>query len=196
MMHPFKSAPKDFPWGIIESQADLFNLDPLLVAAICLKESVGNTWATRMEFKAYGGAFKSLWRYFLEPDEWARVVGSSKVTEWVCQASSWGLMQVMGTVAREYGFNGWLSELCKPSVGVRYGCKHLRKKIDRYVYAYSDGFAIDCGIAAYNAGSARFSTGRKFVNQSYVDGVKAMWDQLKMEKEEYEKSRNCLEPSP
>ncbi len=44
---------------------------------------------------------------------------------------SWGLMQVMGQVARESGFDAlFLSTLCDPEQGLAVGCKVLRKKID------------------------------------------------------------------
>jgi soluble lytic murein transglycosylase-like protein len=44
---------------------------------------------------------------------------------------SWGLMQVMGQVARENGFTDhYLSGLCDPAAGVDLGCRVLRKKLD------------------------------------------------------------------
>ena len=44
---------------------------------------------------------------------------------------SWGLMQVMGQVARETGFEPlFLSALCDPEQGLAIGCKVLRKKFD------------------------------------------------------------------
>src|SRR5260370_38705560 len=44
---------------------------------------------------------------------------------------SWGLMQVMGQVAREVGFDPlFLSALCDPEQGLAIGCKVLRKKFD------------------------------------------------------------------
>jgi hypothetical protein len=44
---------------------------------------------------------------------------------------SWGLMQLMGQVAREAGFDPpFLSTLCDPEKGLVVGCKVLRKKLD------------------------------------------------------------------
>jgi soluble lytic murein transglycosylase-like protein len=44
---------------------------------------------------------------------------------------SWGLMQVMGQVARETGFDAaFLSALCDPEQGLATGCKVLRKKFN------------------------------------------------------------------
>jgi soluble lytic murein transglycosylase-like protein len=40
---------------------------------------------------------------------------------------SFGLMQVMGEVARERGFKGkFLSALCDPEIGVPIGCEYLK----------------------------------------------------------------------
>ena len=152
----------------INSVAKMYRLDPNLVRAICMQESDTNTWAMRYEPK---------WRYYLNPKYWARRGGSSRKTEFIAQATSWGLMQVMGTVAREYGFSGFLSELCDPMIGLNYGCKHLKAKIDRYRKTHSEEWAIQMGISAYNAGSARWS-GLKFKNQKYVDSVMVHWNNL------------------
>lgn len=84
------------------------------------------------------------------------------------QMHSWGLMQVMGGVAREHGFDGPFTELWDPMIGLRYGMKHLRKYWARYEN-WPDT------IAAYNAGSPRRVDG-KYVNQSYVDKVLKYWN--------------------
>src|SRR5260370_28062376 len=52
-------------------------------------------------------------------------------TEAYARGFSWGLMQVMGQVAREAGFDAlFLSALCDPEQGLAAGCKVLRKKFD------------------------------------------------------------------
>ncbi len=52
-------------------------------------------------------------------------------TEAYARGFSWGLMQVMGQVAREAGFDApFLSDLCDPEQGLAIGCKVLRKKFD------------------------------------------------------------------
>ena len=52
-------------------------------------------------------------------------------TEAYARGFSWGLMQVMGQVARETGFDAlFLSALCDPEQGLAVGCKVLRKKLD------------------------------------------------------------------
>lgn len=54
----------------------------------------------------------------------AIVLGS---TEFAQQSASWGLMQVMGAVAREMGMKGWITRLCDPHEGVRLGCLYLNR---------------------------------------------------------------------
>lgn len=42
-------------------------------------------------------------------------------------ANQWGVMQVMGGVAREVGFKGsFLTELCDPEVGIESAVAHWR----------------------------------------------------------------------
>lgn len=51
-------------------------------------------------------------------------------TEEIARSTSWGLMQVMGQVAREHGLaTEFLSEMCSPEVGVEIGCKVLGYKL-------------------------------------------------------------------
>ena len=139
---------------VIKRVAAEFRVDPDLVRAFIMVESSGDTWAIRTE----PGFYK---RYVLPLVNSRRI---RSLTEARARSISWGLMQVMGQVAREHGFAGkYLSELCDPEVGIRYGVMHFRKFLDRYG-------ALTSAIAAYNAGSARYRNG-KFVNQDYVDKV-------------------------
>jgi soluble lytic murein transglycosylase-like protein len=51
-------------------------------------------------------------------------------TEEIARSISWGLMQVMGQVAREHGFSGkFLSALCEPAAGLDIGCAALAAKV-------------------------------------------------------------------
>jgi soluble lytic murein transglycosylase-like protein len=51
-------------------------------------------------------------------------------TEEIARSISWGLMQVMGQVAREHGFSGkFLSALCDPAAGLDIGCAVLATKL-------------------------------------------------------------------
>ena len=90
-------------------------LDPALVCAVVEQESAWDAHAIR-----YEPGFRS--RYVaplgLPP------------TEEVARSISWGLMQVMGQVAREHGFAGkFLSALCDPATGLDIGCAALASKL-------------------------------------------------------------------
>jgi hypothetical protein len=89
-------------------------LDPALVCAVVEQESSWDAHAIR-----YEPAFRT--RYVaplgLPP------------TEEVARSMSWGLMQVMGQVAREHSFSEkFLSALCDPATGLDVGCTVLASK--------------------------------------------------------------------
>ena len=81
--------------------------------------------------------------------------------------ASWGLMQVLLRTARETSGNPSLtaSELLKPETNIDIGTKYLGKQLKRY------GSNINNAIAAYNAGSAMFTSTGAYVNQNYVNKV-------------------------
>src|SRR5712692_6395106 len=82
-------------------------LDPVLVCAVIEQESAWNPWAVR-----YEPGFLS--RYVAP----LYAAGKLSATETYTRSMSWGLMQVMGQVAREFGFAGdSLPELCDPATG-------------------------------------------------------------------------------
>jgi soluble lytic murein transglycosylase-like protein len=97
------------------------SLDPALVCAIIEQESGWNPWAIRYE-----------------PEFMAKYVAplytNNKIsaTEAFARSFSWGLMQVMGQVARENGYSGqFLAGLCDPNQGVTLGCKVLTGKLSK-----------------------------------------------------------------
>lgn len=143
---------------IIEAAALSAGLPRELVHAICTVESSMNPWAIRYE---------PSYRWLYGNHE------TMTDTERTGQKMSWGLMQVMGAVAREYGFTGWFPSLCDPSIGLKYGCKHLAK-----FYARHKNWPDT--IASYNAGSPRRTDDGRYVNQSYVDMVLRIWDEHEM----------------
>jgi len=90
-------------------------LSPSLVCAVIEQESAWNPYAIR-----YEPAFRT------------RYVAPLRVsaTEEIARSISWGLMQVMGQVARENGFvERFLPTLCDPATGIRTGCIVLGRKI-------------------------------------------------------------------
>jgi hypothetical protein len=91
------------------------NLDAAIVCAVIEQESGWDSHAMR-----YEGAFRA---------KYVAPLGLSP-TEEIARSISWGLMQVMGQVAREQGFAGkFLSELCEPDTGVALGCAVLAGKL-------------------------------------------------------------------
>jgi soluble lytic murein transglycosylase-like protein len=148
----------------IETCAQRFSLPAKLIHAIIQVESSGNPWAIRFE-----PAFKKL---YLDGRAWKVFGPISHDTELVARATSFGLMQVMGQVARERGFEGvFLTELCKPMTGIEYGCRQLKHLEQRFL----DTHGWNGVIAAYNAGSPRRDVSGEFVNQSYVNKVRNYW---------------------
>ncbi|GAC1626537.1 MAG: transglycosylase SLT domain-containing protein [Candidatus Acidiferrum sp.] len=100
--------------------AEVQALDPGLVCAVIEQESGWNPWAMRYEPAFFAKYVASLYT-------------NNKVSasEAYARGFSWGLMQVMGQVARETGFDApFLSGLCDPEQGLAVGCKVLRKKFD------------------------------------------------------------------
>lgn len=132
-----------------------FRLDVNLVNSIIHIESGGNTFKCR---------FEPTWKYLTNVSAHAAKLSISQPTEQNQQSTSWGLMQVMGGVARELGFESDIPMLTMPDIGVFYGCKKLRQLFDRY------GNEEDV-IAAYNAGSAMKTSGGLYFNEKYVDAV-------------------------
>lgn len=131
-----------------------------LVRAIVQVESGGNPWAYRFE--------PDFLARYVEPTP-RRFGAVSVESERFGRATSWGLMQVMGQVARERGCDAaFLSALCEPRLGLEYGCRQLSWLRDRYLARWGwDGVT-----AAYNAGSPRVTPDGRFVNQAYVDRVR------------------------
>jgi len=157
----------------------LYDVPYRVVLALIEVESKGNPYAIRVE-----PAYPYLWdvkkkRPFTIPEDHNRSsmvapstfhsLHGSRNTEWVGQKTSWGPMQVMGAVAREYGFEGWFPELCGDP-GVQLGIIHF----SRLYRKYESQWGWQGAAAAYNAGSAILVDG-KFKNQQYVDKVEVAY---------------------
>ena len=124
----------DVPANLLElakSAAQKMQLDPALVCAVVEQESEWNTWAIRVELEFY--------KKYVQPMNLSD-------TEEYARSFSWGLMQIMGETAREFGYKGrFLSGLCDPATGLQYGCLKLR----RCLYKHSGAFDA---LLAYNGG--------------------------------------------
>jgi soluble lytic murein transglycosylase-like protein len=113
------------------------SLDPALVCAVVEQESAWNPWAVRFE--------PAFFAKYVAP-----LYTNNKVTasEAYTRAFSWGLMQVMGQVAREAGFDApFLAGICDPEQGLAVGCKVLRKKFDAM------GGDVTRALLAWNGGA-------------------------------------------
>src|SRR6202171_1934545 len=96
------------------------SLDPALVCAGVEQESSWNPWAMRYEPLFFAKYVASLYTN-----------NKISASEAYARGFSWGLMQVMGQVARESVFDPlFLWTLCDPEQGLAVGCKVLRKKFD------------------------------------------------------------------
>jgi hypothetical protein len=136
-------------------------MDPLLIYSVILQESGGNTWRTRFEPNYYENN-KSLL-----PLSYSSKLGISVESEKVSQSTSWGLMQVMGVVAREMGYADLLTKLLIPDEGIAWGCQ----KLARLIAIHKEP---DLALSAYNHGSP-------IENDPYVKSVNKVMAILKGE---------------
>jgi soluble lytic murein transglycosylase-like protein len=113
--------------------ATKYGLDKFLVCAVIEQESGWNPWAVRFE--------PGFLRSYVKPADPA-----NPTTKEITRASSFGLMQIMGLVAVEFGFGGlFLTQLCDPDLGVDFGCRKLQKEFAIHGEA-------ETALLAYNGG--------------------------------------------
>jgi len=155
--------------AMISQCAALYNLDPVLVKAVVEQESNGNTFAFRPERgyrylwnvetnKPYQPSSAQIATNIVPPD--FPFLGAGRAAEYDGQRASWGLMQVMGAVARELQFRDpYLSALCEPALGLVYGCKHLAKAIKRTVGNAEKALSI------YNSGRPDSPQGAAYASE-------------------------------
>ncbi len=129
------------------------SLDRVLVCAVIDRESKWETWAIRYE--------REFFRNYV-----AAQFTNNKIdlTEAQARAFSWGLMQVMGQTAREFGFTGDLPALCEPMNGLEIGCKVLAHKL---AVAKGD---VEEGLSLWNGGA----------NKAYAAEVMSLMDKYKL----------------
>ena len=155
-----------FHWSEIEKQAKAQQLDPLLIGAIVLTESSGNTDAFRHEPNFYN-------RY-IKPYKLYAGWNPRRIS------SSYGLMQLMAPVAHERGYpkDRPVEYLFVPEVGLEWGCKHLRYLFDwagefnTPLVPVSEQDRLEAVVASYNGGrGGNKPTDRPKRNASYVRKV-------------------------
>jgi soluble lytic murein transglycosylase-like protein len=161
---------RDLDKTLIDRIAVNHGLDPKIVIAIVHVESLGNSNAIRYEPN---------FKWFKDPHKLAKTIGCTLDTMVFMQKNSWGLMQVMGAVAYEHGLDReadwnrrWATALTNPSLGLNYGCRHLKVKFEKY------GPDPALTYAAYNAGSVRYGKDGSLVNEKSVERFCEAFDKL------------------
>lgn len=144
-----------FDLSFFQELAGFTKVDPKLLYAIARVESSLDPNTARYE---------PGWKYHLDTAIWARKLGITRDTEKVLQSISWGLMQVMGTVAREHGFDRHLTELTNPTYNVTIAIRKIEQLQDKYD-------SREEVISAYNQGWPRKNEDGNFVNYRYVNTV-------------------------
>lgn len=158
---------------LIEQFAAAHGVDPNLVEAIVIHESSGVPWAWNPE-----PDYRYLWdvkhhapfrpltyaeRASEQPPDDFPFFAGDRDQEWWGQQASWGLMQVMGAVAREHGFAApYLSQLCDPATNLTIGCDVLAKLI------HWSGGNVRVALAAYNGGKGNVNALRPVAYATYV----------------------------
>lgn len=145
---------------IADRISERFGVPSSWVKAIIRKESSWIPQTLRYEPK---------YKYLVSPESYSKINRITLDTELVCQKISWGLGQVMGAVAREFGHGGLLTELLTPEVNIEYMCLLLRDL--RNTSSFPDDV-----FAMYNGGRgalyARDKTTGLYPNQPYVNSIK------------------------
>lgn len=147
-------------FDLVKKVSARHGLTPEWVAAVVQKESAGI--ADRVRYEKH-------WKYWHNIPVHAKRLGITEESEMQLQAFSWGVMQVMGSVARQWGFSEALQNLTDHEKGLEYGCKHLAHMRRRFSTGRD-------WIAAYNAGSPRRKPDDSYSNQEYVDSVVRFWN--------------------
>jgi soluble lytic murein transglycosylase-like protein len=171
-------------------------IDPNLVQAVMEQESNYVPWAWNPEPR---------YRYFVNvrtrkpfrpitdaegaaefpPRDFPTLAGDAD-QEWWGQQASWGLMQVLGAVAREDGCTApYLTALCDPMTNLQFGCQHLAGLLAwaRGLYtglASGEVIAVQMSaLAAYNGGRKGNAPDGPIRNKDYAQRVMARYDRIR-----------------
>ncbi len=155
---------------LVQKKAVELRIDYAFVAAIIDQESRWRPYASRYEAKTA--------TYLVDADSYARLTAVSRDTECMGQMTSWGLMQVMGFVARELGFKGLLPELCQPELGITYGVMKLKQLEQRFGKPSVVQGWDEAVVAAYNFGHPQKDADGVWTNDRYVRSVEQKYLEL------------------
>lgn len=147
---------------VVKKVGEEEGVDYRLIYAIILRESGEINEALRFEYKFYEIYMKKKGIEFKEK---------------IMQSISYGLMQIMGSTARMYGFKGEYEELLDPEVNIRIGAKILKDLIKKY------NGELKYVISAYNCGNCwkEYQEGKNPRNMNYVNMVMAFYNLLRKE---------------
>lgn len=142
---------------IVRNHRDRGDLPVPCVLALC---SVGASF--RPTFVKYRGEYGAL----------VGDVDTLSVGERFGQQHAWGLMQVMGSVARAYRFEGAFTDLWDPETNLGIGMVHLRRLYRRHKN-WPDA------IADYHTGTVEKQQGR-YRDHRFIARMFAMWSLYEM----------------
>lgn len=165
----------------VNQAADSARVPAAVVRAMVQVESGGNPYAYNPEARypyLWNVRTKAPFRKITDaeavskfpPADFPTLAGDPDQEFWAQQAS-WGLMQVMGAVARERGFIGhYLTQLSEVRINLEIGCRHLAGLIAWAGRSVDGQGEIDKAVAAYNAGPGGFDSP---AGQGYVRKVRS-----------------------
>lgn len=171
-------------------------IDPPLVEAVIEQESSGNpdAWNPEPRYRYFWDVrrdrpFRSVSDVEVAakfpPKDFPALAGDDQ--EWWGQQASWGLMQLMGAVAREHGFKGmYLTRLCSdPALNIDLGCAHLAGHLSWATRLYvgleagRSAAVTRAALAAYNGGRSGNSPAGPLRNRAYADEVLARYRKIR-----------------
>ena len=163
---------RTFYWPEIVKAATKYTLDPILVEAMVVQESLGNADSFRFE--------RDFWNRLMKPQSKYKNLNPRRYS------SSYGLMQCMWAVAVERGFPADLPPelLFVPETALDYGCRQLRMLSDwadkGWPLVSTDDKRLAV-LASYNGGRGGNIPGTVLRNASYAKSVMSRYLQLTKE---------------
>ena len=179
----------------LEAAATASGLELELLAAVVEQESAGEpaAWNPEPKYRYFwnvrtGAPFRGVSALELgaqfPPRDFPSLAGDPD-NEWWGQQASWGLMQIMGAVAREHGYRGkYLPGLVDPAVNLLIGAAHLAANV-RWASALAGGLeqkearVTRAALAAYNGGRGGNAPGGALRNGEYADHVLARYRRIR-----------------
>ena len=159
----------------IRMAAAKYSVDPRLITAMVLVESSDDPFAWNPEPRyhyLWDVRARAPFRRVTDAELAAAfppadfpVLSGDRDQEWWAQRASWGLLQIMGALAREYGYRqAYLTALVDPATNLEVGCRHVAALLK-----WSEGDVLQA-VAAFNGGKTG-NVAVPYRNQKYADKV-------------------------